>query len=92
MLFLSRQTLKFDHLFDSLGVNFFQGETFKHSYERWFSIHRMEMMKRADLVAALRLPNNAFTDNAGTDAGRVLIILQKHTDKKALSADEKKFT
>ena len=50
------------------------------------------MMKRADLVAALRLPNNAFTDNAGTDAGRVLIILQKHTDKKALSADEEKFT
>jgi hypothetical protein len=24
---LSRQTLKFYHLFDSLGVNFFQGET-----------------------------------------------------------------
>ena len=52
---------------------------------------RMEMVKRADLVAALRLPNNTFTDNAGTDAGSDLIILQKHTDKKALSADEEFF-
>ena len=39
---------------------------------------RMEMMKRADLVAALRLPNNTFSDNAGTDVGYDLIILQKH--------------
>lgn len=51
----------------------------------------MELVKRADLVAALRLPNNTFTDNAGTDAGSDLIILQKHTDKKALSADEEFF-
>ena len=52
---------------------------------------RMEMVKRADLVAALRLPNNTFSDNAGTDAGSDLIILQKHTDKKMLSADEEFF-
>lgn len=52
---------------------------------------RMELVKRADLVAALRLPNNTFSDNAGTDAGSDLIILQKHTDKKALSADEEFF-
>ena len=52
---------------------------------------RMEVVKRADLVAALRLPNNTFSDNAGTDAGSDLIILQKHTDKKALSADEEFF-
>ena len=52
---------------------------------------RMEMVKRADLVAALRLPNNTFSDNAGTDAGSDLIILQKHTGKKALSADEEFF-
>ncbi len=52
---------------------------------------RMELVKRADLVAALRLPNNIFSDNAGTDAGSDLIILQKHTGKKALSADEEFF-
>ena len=52
---------------------------------------RMEMVKRADLVAALRLPNNTFSDNAGTDAGSDLIILQKHTGKKMLSADEEFF-
>ncbi len=52
---------------------------------------RMELVKRADLVAALRLPNNTFSDNAGTDAGSDLIILQKHTGKKALSADEEVF-
>lgn len=49
---------------------------------------RMELVKRADLVVALRLPNNTFSDNAGTDAGSDLIIFQKHTEKKALSADE----
>ena len=52
---------------------------------------RMELVKRADLVAALRLPNNTFRENAGTDAGSDLIILQKHTGKKALSADEEFF-
>lgn len=52
---------------------------------------RMELVKRADLVAALRLPNNTFSDNAGTDAGSDMIILQKHTGKKALSADEEFF-
>ena len=52
---------------------------------------RMELVKRADLVAALRLPNNTFSDNAGTEAGSDLIILQKHTGKKSLSADEEFF-
>ena len=52
---------------------------------------RMELVKRADLVAALRLPNNTFSENAGTDAGSDLIILQKHTGKKAMSADEEFF-
>ena len=52
---------------------------------------RMELVKRADLVTALRLPNNTFSDKAGTDAGSDLIILQKHTGKKALSADEEFF-
>ncbi|WP_304488129.1 helicase-related protein [Duncaniella muris] len=52
---------------------------------------RMELVKQADLVAALRLPNNTFSDNAGTDVGSDLIIFQKHTGKKALSADEEFF-
>ncbi len=52
---------------------------------------RMEMMRRADLVGAFRLPNNTFSDNAGTDAGSDLIILQKHTGKKSISVDEEFF-
>ena len=52
---------------------------------------RMELVKKADLVAALRLPNNTFSDNAGTDVGSDLIIFQKHTEKKSLSADEEFF-
>ena len=52
---------------------------------------RMELVKQADFVAALRLPNNTFSDNAGTDVGSDLIIFQKHTGKKSLSADEEFF-
>ena len=52
---------------------------------------RMELVKQADLVAALRLPNNTFSENAGTDVGSDLIIMQKHTGKKTLSADEEFF-
>ena len=52
---------------------------------------RMELMRSSDLVGAFRLPNNTFSDNAGTDTGSDLIILQKHTGKKALSADEEFF-
>ena len=52
---------------------------------------RMELVKKADLVAALRLPNDTFSDNAGTDVGSDLIIFQKHTEKKSLSADEEFF-
>ena len=52
---------------------------------------RMELVKQVDLVAALRLPNNTFSDNAGTDVGSDLIILQKHTGKKSLSVDEEFF-
>ena len=52
---------------------------------------RMALVKKADLVAVLRLPNNTFSENAGTDVGSDLIILQKHTEKKSLSADEEFF-
>ena len=52
---------------------------------------RMELVKRADLVAAIRLPNNTFSENAGTDVGSDLIILQKHSGKKSLTTDEELF-
>lgn len=52
---------------------------------------RMEMMKHANLVSAVRLPNNTFTEIAGTSVGSDLIILQKHSDKKQLSHDEELF-
>jgi N-6 DNA Methylase. len=35
------------------------------------------LIHRCNLVSALRLPNNLFTDYAGTQAGSDLIVLQK---------------
>lgn len=52
---------------------------------------RMELMKRADLVTALRLPNNTFTDSANTEVGSDLIILQKRSGKKGFTPDEELF-
>ncbi len=52
---------------------------------------RMELMKRADLVTALRLPNNTFIDCANTEVGSDLIILQKHSGKTGFTPDEKLF-
>ncbi len=43
---------------------------------------REYMMRNANLVAVTRLPNNLFTDNAGTEVGSDLIILQKNSSKK----------
>ena len=42
---------------------------------------REYMMTHANLVGVARLPNNLFTDNAGTEVGSDLIILQKNSDK-----------
>lgn len=52
---------------------------------------RMEMLKHADLVSAIRLPNNLFTDHAGTEVGSDLIILQKNERKQAVSETDKLF-
>ena len=52
---------------------------------------RFEMLKGAHLVSAVRLPNNLFTENANTEVGSDLIILQKDTHKEELSEDEKLF-
>ena len=54
-------------------------------------ITRMEMLKHADLVSAIRLPNNLFTDHAGTEVGSDLIILQKNERKQAVSETDKLF-
>ena len=53
---------------------------------------RLEMMEKARLVSAIRLPNNLFTDNAGTEVGSDLVILQKDTRKEGLTEDERLFT
>ena len=53
---------------------------------------RLEMLKEARLVSAIRLPNNLFTENANTEVGSDLIILQKDTRKEGLTEDEKLFT
>ena len=42
---------------------------------------REYMMSHANLVGVARLPNNLFTDNAGTEVGSDLIILQKNSNK-----------
>ena len=40
---------------------------------------RQHLMSRSRLVSAIRLPNNLFTDYAGTEVGSDLIVLQKDT-------------
>ncbi len=35
------------------------------------------LMSQCDLVSAIRLPNNLFTEHAGTEVGSDLIVLQK---------------
>jgi N12 class adenine-specific DNA methylase len=42
---------------------------------------REYMMNHANLVGVARLPNNLFTENAGTEVGSDLIILQKNSGK-----------
>ena len=53
---------------------------------------RNEMFSKANLVSAIRLPNNLFTDNAGTEASSDLIILQKDLQKKGLTQEERVLT
>ena len=50
---------------------------------------RVEMLKQADVVSVVRLPNNLFTDNAGTEVGSDLVILQKNVRKEQLTEDDK---
>jgi N12 class adenine-specific DNA methylase len=52
---------------------------------------RQVLMQNCNLISAIRLPNNLFTDYAGTEVGSDLIILQKNTKKQRLSELENRF-
>jgi N12 class adenine-specific DNA methylase len=54
-------------------------------------IIRRALMQDNNLVSAVRLPNNLFTDYAGTEVGSDLIILQKTTNKQSLTGAEELF-
>ena len=51
---------------------------------------RYMMTRKADLLSAIRLPNNLFTENANTEVGCDLIILQKNEGKEELSEEDKR--
>ena len=53
---------------------------------------RYLMMKQAELLSAVRLPNNLFTEDANTEVGCDLIVLQKNTNKADLSEEDMRFT
>src|SRR5690606_13605930 len=52
---------------------------------------RRALMQDNNLVSVIRLPNNLFTDYAGTEVGSDLIILQKNTAKQGLTEREDLF-
>lgn len=52
---------------------------------------RRALMQDNNLVSVIRLPNNLFTDYAGTEVGSDLIILQKNMAKRGLTKTEELF-
>ena len=52
---------------------------------------RYMMTRKADLLSAIRLPNNLFTESANTEVGCDLIVLQKNEGKEELSEEDRKF-
>lgn len=48
---------------------------------------RRYLAERADLLGAIRLPNNAFKENAGTEVVSDIIFLQKRNELRDLSED-----
>lgn len=52
---------------------------------------RRALVQENNLISAIRLPNNLFTDYAGTEVGSDLIIIQKNTGKQNLSEIEELF-
>ncbi len=55
------------------------------------SAARFMMLRHADVVSAVRLPNNLFTENANTEVGSDLIVLQKNSQKEILQGDDNLF-
>lgn len=49
------------------------------------------LMQHSNLISAIRLPNNLMAENAGTEVGTDLIVLQKNTTKTELSPTEQEF-
>ena len=49
------------------------------------------LMSHTRLVSAVRLPNNLFLENAGTEVGSDLIVLQKNSNKASLTEEEQRF-
>ncbi len=52
---------------------------------------RRALMQDNNLISVVRLPNNLFTEYAGTEVGSDLIILQKNTAKQKLTEIEELF-
>ena len=52
---------------------------------------RREILSHADLITAVRFPNNLFTENANTQVGSDLVILRKNSSKQALTDAEEDF-
>ncbi len=52
---------------------------------------REHLMSRCDVVSAIRLPNNLFSDTAGTEVGSDLIILQRQEGITKLSPRQQDF-
>jgi len=52
---------------------------------------RETLMKDNNLISVVRLPNNLFSENAGTDVGSDLIVLQRNNRKTELKPFEKDF-
>lgn len=53
---------------------------------------RRYLMENSRLISALRLPDKLFSENAGTDVGSDLIVLQKQTGKGIANKNEELFT
>ena len=52
---------------------------------------RRYLMQNSRLISTLRLPSGMFSDNAGTDVGSDLIVLQKQTGKEISEGIEQQF-
>lgn len=52
---------------------------------------REYLMNNCDIVSVIRLPNNLFSDYAGTDVGSDLIVLQRRSENVSLTEQQQNF-